>query len=644
MKRFQSFLSIFSVCLLAGQSRAQDTTTPETLPSSSHGPFSSFLNPYKARTYPAINLGNSGRLDSLVRAGIIYLSLSDTIALSLENNIDIEVQRYGPRLAEVDLQRAKAGNYLRGVTTSVNTGSSSATGGSTGATNSGSSQASSTIGQTTSTTGPILASLDPILGGTIGWGHRTSPQSNTITTGTTSLVTSGTTANINVSQGFLTGTTGQLSFNNQTAAQNSPFFAFNPSTQSSAELYVSQHLSQGFGMAVNNRNIRIARNNIKVSDLVFRQQVIATVSNVIGLYWDLVSFNEDVAVKKQALALSQKLYNDNKRQVEIGTLAPIEIVRAEAEVASREQDLTVSETNVLQQETIIKNALSRIGTASPSVAEARIVPTDRIRIPDQEAIEPIQDMVARALNSRPELEQSRVQVDNSRISLSGVKNALRPTIDAYVDLKNNALAGSVNNLLGTPTTGTGTGFSTGAPDPYFIGGYGTVLGQIFGRNFPDYSVGVQLNIPLRNRGAQADFATASLTLRQSELQLQKQVNNIRVDVQNGVIALQQARARYQASQKNRILQEQTLDAEQKKYALGASTVFLVIQAQRDLAQAQSNEVSALSAYSHARVQIDQALGDVLEKNNVQMDEAYSGRVSKVPSPLPVLDKDGKPIR
>ncbi|MEO8028848.1 MAG: TolC family protein, partial [Bryobacteraceae bacterium] len=315
-------------------------------------------------------------------------------------------------------------------------------------------------------------------------------------------------------------------------------------------------------------------------------------------------------------------------------LAPIEIIRAEAEVASRQQDLETSETNVLQQETILKTALSRNGIASPAVAGAHIVPTDPIRIPDVEKVEPVQDLTAHAMESRPELAQSRILLDNSRISLKGTRSALLPTIDAYGSLRNTGLAGTPNTL---PLPG-GNGLTNGKnADPFTVGGYGTVLGQIFSRNFPDYSIGVQLNIPLRNRSAQADYATAQLNLRQSELQVERLVNGLRIDVQNALTAVRQARARFQSARKNRTLQEQTLDAEQKKYALGASTLYLVIQAQRDLATARGSEVAAQAAYAQARTQLDVATGYILENNNVQMDEAMKGSVSKPPSQLPVLD-------
>jgi outer membrane protein TolC len=244
------------------------------------------------------------------------------------------------------------------------------------------------------------------------------------------------------------------------------------------------------------------------------------------------------------------------------------------------------------------------------------------------------------MDHRPELMQSRINIENARIGLKGSRNALLPSVDGFIDLRNNALAGQVNALPIPPipgaTTTTPLTRNPNAVDSFFIGGYGTVFSQLLARNFPDYTIGVQLNIPLRNRAAQADLARDQLGLRQAELRLQVSINQIRVDVQNALIALQQARARYQTATRTRLLQEQTLDAEQKKYALGASTIFFVIQAQRDLAQAQASEVQALTAYSRAKTDLDRSTGLTLEANNIVIDEAKQGQVSRPPSPLPVI--------
>jgi len=645
MKNLQSWFATFLAMLITVMPVSAQSSGSEIRIGQLHGP----LSIYQAKVVPPINVSNTGRLEALMRAGNIYLSLQDAIALALENNLDIEIQRYGPHIAQAELLRAKAGSVARSVSTSVTQGASSATGLSaggstasalatgtaTGTGNTGTS-ASNASSFSVGSSGAAPPSLDPVISGTINWGHLTSPQVNPFLVGTTALVTQNSVYNAQLSQGFITGATATLSMSNRLARTNSGRYDFNPSTSSALSLTLSQPLLQGFGKALNGRFITIARNNIQVSDLVFKQQLITTVSSIIDLYWDLVSYREDVRVKEQALALAEKLYNDNKKQVEIGTLAPIEVVRAEAQVASSQQDLTVSQTNVLEQETIIKNALSRTGVANPAVAAAHIIPTDQIRVPDMEAVQPVQDQMDLALRARPEVEQNRLAITNSQINLKASKNALLPSLNAFATLTNNALAGQVNTL--PPPAGSGFR-DPAAVDKYFIGGFGTALGQIFRRNFPDYSLGVQLSIPLRNRAAQADVLSSELGLRQQQLNQQRLINQIRVEVQNAMIAVQQARARYQAAVKNRVLAEQTYDAERKKYELGASTIYLVIQTQRDLTAAQSTEVAALSNYSRARVELDRSTGQTLGANHVDIGEATRGVVNRPPAALPAISPD-----
>jgi outer membrane protein len=634
MKNLQSLTAVLCVLLMIpGWSSAQETRqqSPQLDTERPHW-YSSFTNPYQPRVVPPVNVSNSGRLDSLLRAGKLYLSLSDAIALALENNLDIEVLRYEFSLANTDVQRAKAGASILGIPTQVTSGMPT-----------GSNPVLGTLQNAGLPSTPVATSLapgvsfDPTLNGTLNWAHNTTPQQNTVTTGTTALVSTNKVANVGISQGFITGGTATLGYNNFNQVQNAYLNAFDPATQSNLDLSITQPLLQGFGIALNNRTIRIARNNLKAADFVFKQQVINTVANTIQLYWNLVFFNGDVEVKKKALALAEKLQDDNKKQVEIGTLAPIEIIRAQAQVASSQQAVVQAQTNVLQQETVLKSALSRNGLASPAVAEATVVPTDPIRIPEVEAIEPIQDLIGRALDNRPELAQSRIQIDNAKIALTGTRNQMLPSLNLVADVRNNALVGSPNTLPIPP----GSNLRRSSADPFFVGGYSGVLSQLFSRNFPTYGVGLQLNIPLRNRAQQANMITAELNLRQNELAVQREINQIRVDVQNGLIAVQQARAQYQAATQARVLAEQTLDAEQKKLAVGASTPFLVIQAQRDLATAADTEVQAQAQYALARNQLDLASGMTLENNHVEFDEAKAGRVSKAPDALPAINGNNR---
>lgn len=435
------------------------------------------------------------------------------------------------------------------------------------------------------------------------------------------------TSSFGLQQSFLTGTIVNLGLSNTGSRANIPTNDFNPATASSLGLTITQPLLEGFGRAVNGRQIRIARNNREVADLTFKLQVETTIAAVMELYWDLVSFNENVRVAQEAVASATRLYEDNQRQVAVGTLAPLEVTRAEAQIAAGEQQLTAAQTQVLQQETIIKTALSRTGVASPSIADAHIIPTDPIRIPEVEAISPIQDMTAMALAARPELAQSRIQIQNQELTLRGSRNALLPSASAVLNLTNSALAGQASTLP-LPAGSVRT------VSPFFIGGYGTVLSQLFARNFPSYSLGFNLDIPLRNRSAQAQVINDQLTLRQQQMALQRLENQVRVDVQNAVIGLRQARALYQSAVKARLLQAQTLDAEQKKFAMGATTVYNVIQDQQALTAAESTEVAAKATYAKARVELDRATGEILDHNDISIEEAFRGSVSRPPSDIP----------
>jgi outer membrane protein len=590
------------------------THTPE------NGRFSKLLGNYETPAVPPVNEANTTRLDALMRGGNLYLSLQDAIALSLENNIFMEVQRYGAPVAEANLLRAKAGGALRGPLPAIQNGPPSAP---LGQTSVFSTIPTLTFVPAVQQTGIAVPALDPVLTGSYQFVHSSAPQSTTVTTGTDVLVNRNYLSQVAYTQGFLSGTSVTFGYTDSDLTSNSTRAQLNPYHSDALSLSVTQHLLQGFGLAVNRRNIEIAKNSRELADLQFKLQVIITACAAMNLYWDLVSFNDDVKAKQESLDYNQKLYDSNRKQVEIGMLAPIEVIRAEAAVASSQQDLIISQTRVLQQETILKDFLSRTGVASPSVQMAHIIPTDHILVPEVEPIQPYQDLVTQALSGRPELAIARINITNARINARGSKAELRPTVDAFGNLANNGLAGAINTLSSSPVVGNS-----------LIGGYGSVLSQIFDRSFPNYSLGLQLNIPIHNRTARADYVMDELNERQQELALLAAEKQVRVDVQNAIIGLQQARATYQAAVKQRVLEEKTLDAEQRKLNLGASTIFNVILVQRDLATAQSAEVAALGNYSKARVQMDFATAQTLVNNSISVGDAYRGQVAHPPSSLP----------
>jgi outer membrane protein TolC len=643
MTQFKSILSLILCLVVALPVFAQ---TPEITGNSNGGFFYGLTKNYQPTTVAHISFEDSPRMERLIRAGHIYLSLRDAIALALENNLDIEVARLSPKLQQSNLQRASAGQLLRNVSNSISTGPSSASLGVLGAVNalgpSSSSSSSGTggvlSGLNVQLQGSAIPNLDPTVFVNAQFQHQTSPQTNSFVTGTNFLVTSQKSTNFGIQQGFLTGTSVSLGMGNTLGyKQNSPNNDFNPVDSGSLSFSITQNLLNGFGIKVNNRAIRIAKNQIHITDLTFKQQVIATVNNVVGLYWDLVIFNDSLKVKQQTLDLNTQLYTDNKRRTELGALAEIDIIQAEAEMKNSQQDVLTQQTQVMQQEMILKSVLTRTGFNNPAVTGARIVPTDHFEVPPRDAIQPTQDMVAEALQKRPEIEQSQISLEDTRINMLGTKNNLLPSLSVFANLSNNGLAGGVNTLPVTVSvlgpTGSTAGYKvrTNADvNSFFLGGYGTFMSQLFRRNFPNYSAGFQLNIPIRNRANQADLITDQLNYRQAQIQDKQLLNSIKLNVINAQIALSQARAAYATAVEARRLQEQVLAGERRKYELGTSSILNVIQVQRDTTARELTELDLKSQYIKSRNALDNVLGKTLEVQNVDLGQAQSGVVGREP--------------
>ncbi len=597
-----------------------------------------FLKPFHLdkRVVAPARLNNSARLESLVRGGNLYLSVQDVIALALENNLDIAVQRYSPFLAREVLRRAEGGGFLRQVDTPVAAGptSVSTAGVSINGNGLGVGGGLGGGGGIVSQIGPVPPNLDPSLYLSASAGHYTTPLTNTLLNQTTALTQNYQQFVFQYSQQFATGTSGAVTFVNSRSLLNSSTPLFNPSISGYLDLQINQNLLQGRSLGVNNRNIRVAKNNLKVSNLQVKLQVVTTISAVLNLYWDLVSFNEAVRIKEQAMETAQKLFDGNKKQVEIGALPSIEVTRAAAEVSASKEDLLIAQTNVAQQEIVLKSALNRNSMQNAWLDEVHIIPLDHIEIPKTEEIRPVTDLIQEAQENRLEIERSKINLDSSQILLKGDKNGLLPNLQAFAELTNHGLAGPANPLYNN---------CCGDPNSFFIGGNGTAISQLFRRNFPDYSAGFSLNIPFRNRASQADFVTDQLQMRQNELQLQRAMNQVRVDVKTALIGLEQARARYQTSVDTRTLAEESLKAEQSRFKYGVSTVALVIQAQKDLATGQDSEVQAMANYTHARIAFDLAMGRTLDINHISMEEALAGQVQResiIPTTLPAPRAQG----
>jgi len=579
-------------------------------------------------------------MDQLVRDGKIYLSMSDAIALALENNLDLAIARYNLPIADTDVLRAKAGQNLLGVNTGLVQGTpgGQASAGTTGGQGAGAGGTTSGAGGagtgaagivlSTQGGGPSVPQFDPTVTSSLSEEHAISPQANQVFTGVPNLQSNTGTVNFSFNQGFSPGTNLSVGFQNNRQTTNSRFNTLNPTLNSSFRATITQHLLWGFGPGLNTRFIRVARNNREIADVAFRNQVIETVSQIENIYWDLVSAYENVKAKERSLALAQKTLSDNQKQVQIGTLAPLEVVRAQSTVAANQQGLIVAQTSLQLQQLLIKNALSR-SLSDPILAAAPVIPTDTMAIPAEEPVTPIQDLINDALSHRPDLAQSRIDLTNREINRKAAANGLLPSIDLVAFYGGSGLGGT-QNPLGTCGPNSNPLFCTPAGS-IPAHGFGGTFGDLFNSSAPDKGLGLQLNIPIRNRSAQATQMRSELELRQAEIRLQQLQNQVAIQVRNAQFTVQQDRAQVEAADKALELAQQSLDAEQKKYALGASTNFAVLQTETDLATADSNRVASRTAYVKSRVELDRVTGYTLVRNGVVLDDAFNGTVTKEPA-------------
>jgi outer membrane protein TolC len=606
--------------------------------------FPNLIAPYTERYVPAPMLTNTPKIDQLIQDGKLMLSLDDAISLSLENNLNISIQRYTPWIAETQLLLAKAG----------------------GVPQSGSTQ------QVVLGSGPAV-SFDPVVtAAQCGWSHGNVPVNNPFTSGTGTTSILGLTENfsgcdIGYSQGFHTGTNLAVALNLQRSTTNSPQVFFNPALSPTLTATLTQPLLNGFGFLPNTRYIIEAKHQIKIANSQFAQQIIATVTQTSNDYWELVYDRGNVKVEEAAVAVSQKLYEDNKKQLEIGTMAPLDVLTAESQLASDQQALIVAQTTKLQQETVLLNDIAK-SLLAKDLAGVEIIPTTAITNPEVVENVPLADAVQEAWRKRPELFQVDQNLQIQNIEVRATKNALLPSLNAYVQYEIQGLNGNAVNINQTATAfapdlnapllygsgapvlvgglpvygGTPTTFNT--TETVTKGGLGGALTSMFENNYPTYSLGVNLTLPLRNRAAQANNARAQLDERQLEVQKRQTENTIVLNVRNALIALQQYRAQVTAAEKARVLAQQTLDAEQKKYQLGSSTSYQVVLRSRDLTTAQGTALRAQANLQEALVNFNQAMGRTLEVNNIQVSkEIFNGAgrtplIPGTPDPSPSYGK------
>jgi outer membrane protein len=596
----------------------------------SNGPraFPDLLKPYQQIHIDEPVILNSPRLQQLIHDGKLELSLQDAVELALENSMDIAVQRYYPWIADASILKAKAGG--------------------SGYSTPGGNFASSTAFL------PNL-SYDPTVTSAILIDDRSTPINNPLISGTgatgvtnlATLQTHTTEFNEQVSRGFETGANLSVSWNNTRSSSTSTANLFNPAVQSTLAIGFSQALLNGFGIAVNTRNIRIAKNNRKIADWAFAQQAITTVTNTITAYWELVYARANVRVDEQAITVSQKLYSDNKKQLDAGTMAPLDVTRAQSELATDRQNLIVARTVQLQDEQILKNAITKDPLA-PDVVNVEIITTDQPTQPATIENPSFEDSIKEAFEKRPELLEQLYNLKNADIDIQATRNALLPNLTLSGQYSSVGLAGnspipgattlSADPVLpivdqnGNPVLVNGVPVFEPIARTAVTGtkqqGFTTAQSQIFHNRFPDYSAQLTLSLPVHNRSAQADSARAILTQRQQQATLQQLKNAALLDVRNTYIALTQDRADVDAASEARQLQQETFDAEQKKYRLGASTVYNVILTQRDLIAAQGTELRALANLEEAKANYERALGRTLEVNHVTIADGKSGQVER----------------
>jgi outer membrane protein len=610
----------------------RDTSIDYTKPKSH---FWNLLAPYTATNAPSPSLGNTPRLDQLLQDGKIYLSLADAVTLAMENNYDIAIARINLDIADTDLLRAKAGSSIRGVSSGLvaNTlGGTTQTilgGGGPGATSAGAGGAGAGVNGLVLSTqggGPVPEFRDPVLTGGLEYEATTAPQLNTLFSGgLNTLKTDTSTYNFSYSQGYVTGTSFTVGFNNTRVTTNNPFSNYSPSLTTSFRATATQHLLQGFGPGVNGRFVLQAKNDRRITDSSFRQQLLYTVNQVENIYWALVSAYEDEQAKERALTQSTQLTSDNRKQLEIGTLAPLDVVNSDSAVATDRQALVASKTNLEYQQLLMKQAIAR-NLNDPQLANAPVIPTDRIsleKLPEEG--QATEDLVKQAYVNNPQIEQAVLSLKNNEITIKAFKNGLLPTVDAYAFYGGSALGGAQNpNAIDFTTS------KPYAPGTFPSFGYGTVLQNTFNNNAPDKGVGVNINVTLRNRTAQADQARSQMEYRQTQMRLQQLYTQLRIQITNQQYALTNDRAQVEAAQAARDYAAQSLEAEQKKYKLGASTTTNVLQQGRNLAVAENSLISATAAYAKDRALLRQLLANTLDTYGISIESAATGVVGQNP--------------
>jgi outer membrane protein TolC len=604
------------------QTSAQTPALSLNLPKSKN-PF----GPYMPSLVPAASLANSTRIDQLIRDGKLYLSLDDAVLLALENNLDIAISRCNLPISEADVERTRAGGAFRGVNAGIvqNTpgggvgglgagapgaGAGGTTGGAGGAGSGASGIVQSTLGA-----GTTVSSYDTTITGTASVEHYTQPLSNLQIYGVPSLQLNTTIANLTYSQAFPTGTALSFNFENTRQTGNSIYNYLNPALNVYYRITFQQQLLAGFGLGPNLRYLRIAKNNRKISDIAFKDQVIATVTQIANMYWDLANAYQDVQVKEHSFQFAKETLERDQKQLELRAIPAMDVTKAGAEMENREQELTSAKTTLVLQESLIKNALTK-NLDDLALEEIPVVPTEKMEVKEETATDiTLESLTNEALHDRPELQESTIDLDSRNISRAAARNALLPTVSLQGYYGGSGLAGVDNPA---------SGYESSVPNDN-----SSAVRRAFDNSSPDYLVGLSVRIPLRNRVLKSDQYRSELEYRQSELLIQQQKKQIRIEVRNALYALQQSQARVASARRGRDLAQKTFDISKQEQQLGAGSNYQTLLAQRDLALAESSLTEAETLYEKSRIELERAVGSTLENHNIAIDDAKQGIVAKV---------------
>jgi outer membrane protein TolC len=585
----------------------------------SHNP----LSPYRPSSAPPLDLTNSPRLDNLIRDGKLYISLHDAIALAIENNLDLAYFRYNFPIAQTDIQRTKAGSPANGVNTAIvqstQGGFAASTGGGGGSSGSGFSAGNGGIVTSTLGAGTSVPSFDPFLTFQGYVDHTVTQEANTSLVGTPILKTNTIEVLSNFSQSFPIGTNVSVNYIGERAASNSPYNAINPELYGRFAVIVTQPFLYGFGLATNERYIRIAKRNSQITDLAFKAQVIATVTQVENIYWDLVDAYEDEQINERSLGFANQTLSDDQKQLELNAIPAMQVMTDQSAVATAEGNLTVARASLRLNELLMKNALTKVD--DPSIGEMPVIPLDLQGETDPNADKSIDGLIAEAEKKRPEVAIYQMQAEVQKQALKDIDSELLPTLNMYGYYVGAGTAGPKNPICDPQAVVC----STDLPADF-----ASMFENTFNYSSPEYQVGMTLSINLRNRQAKADQFRAVLQYRQSQISSEQQQKGIRFDVRNSKFALEQAQARVLAAQKARDLAQKTFDITKQEQQLGAKSSVDALNAESALAQAEAALDDAQTALERAKVDIDRATGDTLERTGVSIDDAKTGVVSHAP--------------